>query len=136
MIPQVQFGFLICSYFPGIPLALALYVSSLNKDIGSAHLTPYLVISPFIIGLFIDALRHAAELLIRCLQNDYKVRNEYLITTDFWSKLPKRKLKKKVKNIHQNFFLYFYPPIHFTITCMNSFSTSQYRLSSHFLSYL
>lgn len=71
MIPILEFRFLVCSYLPGVPLSLGIYFyllyflpSQLGLSISpgkQAFLIPYIVISPILIGLFIDGLRHGIE---------------------------------------------------------------------------
>lgn len=66
---QLPFGYLICSYLPGIPLALAVFFF-LPKEIRTADaetigrylVVAYILLSPLIIGLFVDGLRHLIEL--------------------------------------------------------------------------
>ena len=61
MIPKIDFGFLICSYLPGVPIAVALYVCQLRSVINdgdSSNGTMFLVLAPIICGLFLDAIRH------------------------------------------------------------------------------
>lgn len=66
MLPTINFGFLICSYLPGVPLAIVVYfylllpkVDCVN-NITEAYWTSYLVIVPLILGLLLDGFRHGS----------------------------------------------------------------------------
>jgi len=65
VLPSFEFRFFCCSYLPGIPLSLVLYRLALLKCWISREPTYfliYIVLSPLIIGLFIDGIRHGIEL--------------------------------------------------------------------------
>lgn len=66
--PQIQFSYLICSYLPGIPLALVLWnvpwlknqfdsVLKENNNVGIG----FMIIIPLFAGLFVDGFRHFVE---------------------------------------------------------------------------
>jgi hypothetical protein len=67
MLPTIGFGFLICSYLPGIPLSLAIYLYCLVPRIESLTAGgdesyfrfAYFIITPLIIGLLLDGIRHS-----------------------------------------------------------------------------
>jgi hypothetical protein len=78
MIPKIDFGFLICSYLPGVPVAIALYASVLNSIFNNGNgnnntiSTTYLIIAPLMCGLFLDALRHMlSKIPITCMKNKF-----------------------------------------------------------------
>lgn len=72
MIPRLHFGFIICTYLPGIPLAWAFYhtlfiwVFKVSENVvfktkEDTITTIYAAISPLIFGLAVDAVRHFLE---------------------------------------------------------------------------
>ncbi|MCK4603955.1 MAG: hypothetical protein KAU41_04560 [Deltaproteobacteria bacterium] len=86
MLPSIQFNFLICSYLPGLPLALAVYFVSIRSPLLVAfevdYWVSYVVIAPLFFGLFLDAIRHGvASALSRVLHI-------------FWEPITPVKLKK------------------------------------------
>jgi hypothetical protein len=65
--PQIQFRFIVCSYLPGIPLAVAIYIlwvkvhsGALTSNIDYFYIS-YFLIAPLFCGLVIDAARHFVE---------------------------------------------------------------------------
>ncbi len=62
MIPTFEFRYLICSYLPGFPLSLAIYFSFLRLQLEDYSIL-YIIISPLVVGLFVDGIRHAIELI-------------------------------------------------------------------------
>jgi len=63
--PQIEFRFLVCSYLPGFPFALAFYFALLHvlptaRD--SNFFVLYFILVPLFLGLVFDAIRHGIEL--------------------------------------------------------------------------
>ncbi len=60
MIPGFEFRFFICTYLPGVPLSVALYYLIIQDRI-RLDITWYMIITPLIIGLFLDGVRHTVK---------------------------------------------------------------------------
>ena len=65
--PQIQFRFIVCSYLPGIPLAIAIYILwvkghqlALTSSEDYFYISYFLIV-PLFCGLVIDAARHFVE---------------------------------------------------------------------------
>ena len=69
MIPGINFIYLVCTYLPGLPLALVIYYIcedkqiyfTTTKQVDMLSMTYYIMILPLIIGLFIDGTRHTVS---------------------------------------------------------------------------
>ncbi|MGR3292722.1 MAG: hypothetical protein ACUZ9M_01740 [Candidatus Scalindua sp.] len=97
MIPKIDFGFLICSYLPGVPIAVALYVTKLSSIInidGGKTSTIFLIVAPLICGLFLDAIRHTlGKISCKCMHNKFG-----------WEPLPKESMKENNTDKYQEAF--------------------------------
>lgn len=86
MLPSIQFNFLICSYLPGLPLALAVYFVFIRSPLLEAfkvdYWVSYVVIAPLFFGLFLDAIRHGVAIVLSS------------VLPIFWESIAPDKLKK------------------------------------------
>ena len=105
MIPVFEFRFLICSYLPGVPLSLVVYFLLLGQKVAYDKL--YFIISPIVIGLFIDGLRH----LIESCCPECRV---------FWKEFDEKKMKKTVQKYESVFLSYILTESN-TFFCMYEF---------------
>jgi hypothetical protein len=84
MLPSINFGFLICTYLPGIPITVILYITQIvqmlepEKDqiYRNTIIIFYVIISPLIFGLLLDALRHSLPVIYGWLFNPKEQENE------------------------------------------------------------
>jgi len=108
MTPRIHFGFIICTYLPGIPLAWAIYhniITWLFKDVTDPHFTElkstlvtiYVAVSPLIFGLIIDAFRHSLEHFLGWLADKregiWLKMKKHCVFWSHWDHLPYDKLK-------------------------------------------
>jgi len=78
--PTINFGFILCTYLPGVPITVILYITQiaqmLDKQPDAAFKTSitvsYVIISPLIFGILIDALRHFLPYILRWLSKPIK----------------------------------------------------------------
>jgi hypothetical protein len=86
MLPSIQFNFLICSYLPGLPLALVVYFVSIRSQLLATfevdYWVSYVVIAPLFFGLFLDAIRHGVASALSS------------VLPIFWEPITPEKLKK------------------------------------------
>ncbi len=66
--PQIRFEYLIATWVPGFPVAVAVFLITVgftfnNEPLSLLIWTPYIIGAPLAIGLIIDGLRHTLELL-------------------------------------------------------------------------
>lgn len=99
--PQITFGFLICGYLPGVPLALAIYfclvIPMLPLDISTNtdYWTAYMLIAPLIFGLLLDGIRHGVALIF----SDLPIFAKFL-----WKDMNVKKMKKGTHGYEEAFF--------------------------------
>ena len=99
--PSLTFGFLVCGYLPGLPIAFAIYfaISALQSQSCLASLISnenfwlaYLLVTPLIFGLLLDGIRHGIGIIYNtcpCLKTHLKFLEFFL-----WEKLTPEDLKK------------------------------------------
>jgi hypothetical protein len=75
MVPRLEFGYLLCTYLPSLPLSLVLLLIAnelpdheVLKQYLKDHETLYFIVLPLLIGLFIDGTRHTLAGLCLGLQ--------------------------------------------------------------------
>lgn len=64
MLPGFAFRFIACCYLPGLPLSISIFYL-VKPDRIVVNFNWYMIISPIIIGLFLDGIRHSFKLLNR-----------------------------------------------------------------------
>ena len=72
--PTINFGFILCTYLPGIPITAILYITQISQMLDkqtdpfkTSITVSYVIISPLIFGILIDALRHLLPYILRWL---------------------------------------------------------------------
>lgn len=101
--PSLRFEIIICTYLPGFPVALMLYILGFDKlltGLGDDYSTIFFIIMPLILGLFIDTIRHGVALILSKKSHYICIKRCY--NSLFWTNPSRKQIEYFEKNFNSS----------------------------------